>query len=105
MSGIPEREDAGGEAPVRHAQSLRQPLELARAVERRIHQDQPAPLTRREVRLQRLIAVGVLHHNAPVVGEQRTELLAVLDIQLGQHDTICVAQQALRNAWRAGIAP
>jgi hypothetical protein len=89
---------------VRCADGVRQPLKLARNLERRIDEDNPAPLLRRQQRFQRHTTVEPYHRCLTIAMEQLGKRIRVLGVQLIHHQHVIIAHQAPRNERAAGIA-
>ena len=104
LDGIPEQERARREAALSFLQSADEARQLARLLERRIDQHHPAPLGRRQQRLQGRPSIERHHPHLRVVRKKPFQLVLVFGMQLVDDQAIVGAHQLAGEQRATGIA-
>src|ERR1700722_19525705 len=75
-----------------------------RLLERRIDQDDSAPLQRRHVSVERDIAIRAHDVETPIASHRNDQRVALVRVRFAERDAILHAHEGLRDRWRPGVA-
>jgi len=84
-------------------QGARETLELVGRLERRVNQNQPAPLRRRQRCFHRVIAVRLTHFDRAVAGKLALELQRIFRMKLAGDQPVARSQRGSDKTRRSGI--